>query len=339
MLKQALLKGLNLFSPIIPLPWLQALSGQRLLSVFYHTISDKPLPHIQHLYAIRGSLLFRADLDYITKYYTPVSLEQLIDFIYHDKALPKNAFFLTFDDGLSECFHVIAPILKEKGIPATFFLNSDFIDNQGLMFRYKASYLIEKIPNTAQNTFIVQQYLSKYSLKSLNIKEGLLSVRWQQQQVLEEIALHFDIDFNHFLQEQQPYLTSNQIQAMVADGFTFGSHSQNHPIYNKLSLEEQIEQTVACQGFINERFSLSYQAFAFPFTDVGVSKAFFEEILEKQQFQLTFGGAGLKKELIKGHLQRMGFETAVNRPIQQLIHTEYCYYLLKALVGKNTIRR
>ncbi len=339
MLKKALIRSLHAFSSSIPLTWLKAVSGQNFISIFYHTVSDQELPHIKHLYRVRGTALFEKDLDYLLKHFTPIGLTELIEAVYYKKKLPQNTFFLSFDDGLAECYHIIAPILKKKGIPATFFLNSDFVDNKGLMFRYKASYLIEVLTKRQISSTQIAPFFKKYQVPFLDLKPGLLSVRWHQEPLLDDIAKAFQIDFNVFLAQQKPYLNQEQISEMIADGFTFGSHSQNHPTYNSIDLASQIEQTLLSQAYLNQHFQLPYQTFAFPFTDSGVSKAFFDKILGEEKFPLTFGGAGLKHEVIKGQLQRFGMETQELSTPQQLIHAEYCYYIIKSIFRKNTIYR
>ena len=54
---------------------------------------------------------------------------------------------------------------------------------------------------------------------------------------------------------------------------------------------------------------------------------------------LSFGGAGLKKEKINFHLQRVAGEDKIFRPLKQIVKNEYLYYMIKAFVGKNTIHR
>ncbi len=339
MLKKALIRSLNSFSGCLSLAFLMKLSSKRLFMPFYHTVSDDELPHIQHLYHVRNSRLFIKDLEYILKHYRPVDLHQLTEHIEGDKLLPEKSFFLSFDDGLSECYSIIAPILKQKGIPATFFLNSDFVDNKGLMFRYKSSLLISHLQKSESAEKLLRHKFKEHKLPFRNTKESLLSVRWNQETLLDEIGEECGMDFDNFLKEKKPYLTTPQIVEMISDGFTFGSHSQNHPTYNKLSPDKQIEQTVLSQEFLCKNFGLDYKAFAFPFTDSGVSAAFFERILKDENFQLTFGGAGLKNEKIKGQLQRFGMEKESPQDAKQQIHSEYCYYLIKSIFGKNVIRR
>ena len=82
---------------------------------FYHTVSDKKLPHILN-YPYRNLSQFEAELDYYLKYFKPVELSYLLE----KPRQPQNIFHLSFDDGLKECAGVIAPVLLRKGVPATF---------------------------------------------------------------------------------------------------------------------------------------------------------------------------------------------------------------------------
>lgn len=340
MLKDRLIGSLHAVSRYLPLPFLQFCSRQHCLPVFYHTVSNRTLPHIKHLYQVRDCATFEEDLDYLLAHYTPIDLSALLAHTYEQKPLPKRSFLLSFDDGLAECATVIAPILQQKGIPATFFINSDFVDNKALMFRYKASLLIDLLQeHTAAQQALVRQQLTKYKLPFEGIKQSLLAVRWPQRAVLDDLAKALDYSFDNFLEQEQPYMTVLQIQQLLDQGFDIGGHSQNHPTYNLLPLEQQIAQTLHCQQALEQQFELPHRVFAFPFTDYGVSRTFFEQILGQEQFQFTFGGAGLKKESIKGQMQRFGVETQQLTPLRTMLHTEYCYFLIKAIFGKNTIRR
>lgn len=339
-LKTALLYGIEQVATFLPTAWLQAITQQGTLLPFYHVISDTPLNHIRHLYAVKNSKEFVQDLDFLCRHYTPISVVQLKDAVYKGTTLPKRCFLLTFDDGLAQCHDIIAPILLQKGIPATFFLNSAFIDNQALMFRYKASLLIEEGQKQQYTLSNLAPFFASAALPLGNtLAASLLAVRWQHQAMLDKIAAAWQVNFEQFLKEKQPYLTTLQIQKMQHDGFDFGSHSINHPTYHTLPLREQIAQTTISQAHLQEHFHIEAAYFAFPFTDFGVKKDFFEHILEQQNFQLTFGGAGIKNEKIKGHLQRLGLEGNQNRTARTLVHTAYCYYIIKAFFGKNTIHR
>ena len=283
-----------------------------MLLPFYHAVSDQNPTHIKHLYSPRGVEQFKSDLDYLLKYYEPISLSDVIAINKGEKKLIENSFHITFDDGLSEFYHIAAPILKEKGIPATIFLNSNFIDNQELFYRFKVSLLIEELHAT-----------------------GLINTTLKDIDAINELAAENGINFENYLAKKQPYLSSNQIKELIDQGFTFGAHSQNHPLYSQLSLEEQLAQTKNSINKIATQFNLSYKVFSFPFTDDGVSAAFFNQI--KNDVDLTFGCAGIKNDAFPFHLQRLAMETDQNA--ESILKTEYFYYLLKSFVGKNKIVR
>lgn len=330
---------LAFFAERFPLSPLLGLSQQRFFAPFYHVVDNKDLPHIKHLYAVRSPQLFEQDLDYLLQKYTPISLTQLIEHKHNNTKLPKNAFWLSFDDGLRQCYDIIKPILERKGIPATFFINSAFVDNKALMFRYKASLLINFLQKEPKVNQLLSPYFKQYSIPYSSLKTSLLQVGWQQQQLLDDLAIHVGLDFSAFLQSQRPYMTKVQIRELLVAGFSVGSHSIDHPTYYKLSEQEQLQQTIVSQNFVNNHFDSNYHVFAFPFTDFKIKNSFFEKILKEENFDLTFGGAGLKKELIQAHVQRFPMETTNLLSARRLIHTEYLYYILKRLVGKHIMKR
>lgn len=288
---------------------------------FYHAVSDDTPLHLKHLYQPRSIELFKADLAYFLKYYEPIELKELIRLKKENEPLKKNYFHLTFDDGLRNFYDVAAPILKEKGIPATVFLNSDFIDNKALFYRFKASILIEKM-----------------------LANGLLDISYAEERILDELAEENNIDFVDYLKNERPYLTIQQIEQLIQQGFTFGAHSKNHPLYHQITFEEQIAQTKESIKVVTTQFNLNYQVFSFPFTDDSVSNQFFTAI--KNDVDLTFGSAGLKDDVIKNHLQRIPMENKPNHNLKrisemgkEIIKTEYFYYFVKKIVGKNKIIR
>jgi len=264
------------------------------------------------LYLPRSEQQFRNDLEYLLKYYDPIGLPELLQIKNGEKELTKNSFHLTFDDGLSEFYHVAASILKEYGVPATIFLNTDFIDNKELFYRFKASILYDRL------------------------KDGdILSTTYKDRAELDVLATDNNIDFREYLKTEQPYLTTIQIKELIGQGFTFGAHSKNHPLYNQLTLKEQITQTKESVEQVTTQFNLLYKVFSFPFTDDGVGVQFFNEL--KKFTDITFGCAGLKEDTAKNHLQRLAMETKGDA--KSILKTEYTYCMLKSLIGKNKISR
>lgn len=335
---------LRAWAPLLPLSFWKNITAQQFFLPFYHSISDSTLPHLRNLYQVRNVQQFEKDLDFLLRHFKAIDLQQLI---LNKNHLPKNTFWLSFDDGLYECRTIIAPILLQKGVPATFFINSAFVDSNETMFRYKASWLIDEIRQKQLNLpeDKKQELLAKYQFSSdLSPLSSafLLRISYAQRNFLDDLQNILELDFDAYKKENPIYMSSHDIQWLINQGFSIGSHSIDHPQYKDISLATQITQTKESQLFINEKFNISYRVFAFPFTDDGVKNDFFEWAFANNggAFDFTFGGAGLKREAnFPLHLQRFPMETQQLLPPKTLLHTEYAHYFFKRFLGKHVLRR
>lgn len=292
---------------------------------FYHVVSDQKLAHIQN-YPFRTVRQFQSELDFFLKHFKPVSLQYLIE----NPKTTEKIFHLSFDDGLKECAEVIAPILLQKGIPATFFINPGFIDNLKLFHRYKASLIFGELQKKPD-----KKIQNKLKESGFNYRK-ILKTEHSQNWFLDELAKDLGIDFKRFLETQKPYLTTEQVLKLKSQGFSIGAHSFDHPEFWMLSKEEQMQQMVKSTNWVNEKIQPGIRAFAFPYTDSGVAPEVLQTIHEKKICDVTFGTAGLKYDSFPLHFQRYPVETPGN--FVQNIKSEWIYYLLRRWVGKETVK-
>lgn len=327
-------------------PRLVAITGKQLILPFYHVVSNDRLAHINHLYKYVGTKAFEKDLDSLLKNFKPISLQQLNDVNGQADQLDKPSFHITFDDGLRECAEVIAPILSRKGIPATFFINSGFVDNRGLFYRFKVSLILDHIEQNevSKNELEAIKDLMPEgapSLKDADTIVGLLkNLTYEHQFVINQVADVFEIDFGTFLRKQKPYMSKSQIRKLIDDGFTIGAHSIDHPLYQKLELEEQLDQTKESLQYVQEVLKVPYKVFAFPFTDDGVSNDFFDELYNKEKplVDLTFGTAGLKTDSHPKHLQRIAMDGTELTALQS-VKAAYAASAIQQMFGINRVKR
>jgi peptidoglycan/xylan/chitin deacetylase (PgdA/CDA1 family) len=313
-IRKAFISYTSPVSALLPLDSLCQLTGHNFIIPFYHVVSDDDCPHIKNLYRYKTIKDFEHDIDYLADHYQPVGADDL-EAVLTGRFAGKKIMLLTFDDGLRQMYDIVAPILLRKGIPAVFFLNTDFIDNKGLMFRYKASLLKEWGTN------------SNAIFKARDDRE-------LQKEITPELRERFD----DFLKVYKPYMTTGQIRSLAGKGFAIGAHSCSHPYYEDLTLEQQLSETLDCMDILNKDFSVKQKLFAFPFTDHGVSKGFFNKIFDSGKIDFSFGGAGIKNDVHPRQLQRIPME-GWNASAEQVLKSEYLYYLLRAPLHRNTIVR
>jgi hypothetical protein len=99
---------------------------------FYHVVSDQKLAPSIILSIPNGSSV-SIRTGFFSETFQTVSLQYLIE----NPKTTEKIFHISFDDGLKECAEIVAPILLQKGIPATFLSSPGFIDNQKLFHRTK----------------------------------------------------------------------------------------------------------------------------------------------------------------------------------------------------------
>lgn len=341
-----MMKSKSIFSrfifPLMQSVKLQTLQKRTDFKIFlplYHCVHDNPPVHLKYLYNTRTQKEFISDLDLLLKHYKPISLAEIIDIVNNNASIKEPVFHITFDDGLSEFNSIVAPILLKKGVPATCFLNSEFIDNKNMLFRFKASLLIDTLHHSAAGSETWKEFhkwTEKNNMSKKYYRNTLLNIGYDNKQLLDDLAQKTNLDFNEYLQKCKPYLESKQIKSLIKKGFTFGAHSLDHPEYRYIDENEQIEQTSLSVKRIAETFGLNYKVFSFPFTDHDVSLRFFHSI--QKNIDLTFGCAGVKLDAYSKNLQRIPVEE-YKAPLETVLKKELLYYWALKTIQKNKIVR
>ncbi len=288
---------------------------------FYHVASNVKLPHIFN-YPYRTVKQLEKELDFFLKYFKPVSLQELLE----ANNKKEQIFHLTFDDGLKESSEIIAPLLISKGIPATFFVNTSFVDNRELFHKYKAGMIFNELRVKSNDS--AEKILVKNNL-SVNT---ILKAEYSQRKILDELATVLGIDFQAFLKTEQPYLTTKQIKQLHSDGFSIGAHSADHPEFYKIPVDEQLEQIRKSMQWITENVQPQIRAFSFPFTDSGVPGSVLQTIKDEKICDMTFGTAGLKYDSFDFHFQRYPMEQPGD--FYRNLKGEFVYFELRKLMGK-----
>ena len=278
---------------------------------FYHLVAEETPPHIKHLYRAINPKEFENHLDFFLKHY---KVAHTIDDLSKD-----NVFLLSFDDGLREVYEIVYPILKRKGVPAIIFVNSRFVNNQDMMFRYKASLLVDKIPNKP------------------SLKNEVLQVDFVHRSRIDDLLEKFEIDVNDYLKKQKPYMALPELKQLANDGFIIGMHGHNHQDYRQLNNEQRITDLRKNIDWHRENFSSQPLLFAFPFTDDGIPLSFFEE-MRTMGITASFGTAGIKTDIFDSHFQRLPVED-YHGNIRKIIGGEYIYSGIRSIFGKNTVHR
>ncbi|ABR43948.1 polysaccharide deacetylase family protein [Parabacteroides distasonis] len=161
--------------------------------------------------------------------------------------LDKNYAVLTFDDGDSSLLEVM-PILKKMQIPATFFINTDYLDDAQYSW-------VDALTYYKQNKIDAPQEV----IKGLNLLRNTVNVNEynKYRTIVEEY-------YNSFGLNLSKYLTTAQLFGINDTLFSIGLHGAEHERFGMMSREWN-EQNIKRNYTILKEHPNYVPVIAFPF--------------------------------------------------------------------------
>jgi len=308
---------------------------------YYHLINDKDVKHIKNLYQFKNIQKFKDDLDILLEHYKPLNPIELIN-TSGKIIIPKNHFLLTFDDGLSEVYNIIFPILKEKGISAIFFINPNFIDNKRSLYKHDISIIVDALKTSTYEKITLEKVIKIIRIKRnasiAELIEAIKKVKYSEKEIIKEIANLLNINTLKYLKSHTPYLSKNNIHEMIDSGFYFGGHTMSHPRLLELSIKEQRLEIVNSIKWLKSNFNIDYSLFAFPYTDKGILKELINEIFKYDSSTIVFANSGIKKDISDRIVHRFSLENPTKNTEKRIV-TENLYKLYNKIIGQYKIKR
>jgi peptidoglycan/xylan/chitin deacetylase (PgdA/CDA1 family) len=205
---------------------------------------------------------------------------------------------------------IVAPVLLRRGVPATFFVATAFLDQSGIAYHNAISLILDRLtqPLPESTNLELDRALPSAFGPHGDPASRLLSIRYHDRSVVNKLAAVVGLDLDRYLDEVRPYLSSDAVRSLIQQGFTIGAHSHDHPPYAELSLEDQIVQTSSSMDLLVRRFGVQTRAFAFPYTGEGVGSQFYEVMFGNRILDVCFGTGGLVKHFHPRSIERVSME-------------------------------
>ena len=235
--------------------------------VYYHVVSEAPLDYYSGT-CIEPDVL-RKQIKYLKGKYEIISLYDAMERAANGGSL-ERCLSITFDDGFSECYSVIAPVLLEEKTTATFFLIGNTIDNQDLMWRNKLAVLENRL-NAAEKKNLLRKLTIEAGVEIPAPNAGLLAISdtWKMFQKDEYAQFLWNNSklepLGEWLSTHRPYLSTEEIKEMYDRGFHFGSHTKTHPKCNQLGYRDLEDEIVGSVSAIGEKTGTNIDLFSYPF--------------------------------------------------------------------------
>ncbi|MDH3539858.1 MAG: polysaccharide deacetylase family protein [Acidimicrobiia bacterium] len=262
---------------LLPFRAARALAPRPLVTLTYHAVSDAHLPHIRPLYDYKSTADFEADLRAVREHYQPVGEDDVRRNREENAPLPTHALTVTFDDGLRECVTEARPLLLRYGIPSTFFVVGNLIDNRSLMFRHEVALAlgaIGKLPEPGLAEVLPRLEAVGFRAGSRAELVGTLgALSYSERDRIRRMSEALGIDVDGFLRETRPYLTADEILGLHREGFTIGAHSLTHSRLSRLDdFDAVATEIVESCAMVRDLTGQERVPFAFPFNGLSLDR-------------------------------------------------------------------
>lgn len=286
----------------LPVGVYRRLVERRTVGFFYHVVSKERLPHILHLYPYKSPEAFEDDLVYLRNEMHPTGYEELEETRRAGKRLPARSVVLSFDDGMSECYSVIRPLLLKYKLPAIFFITTGLTGKGQMLPRHKVSLCLEKVKESPAGELneAYQRMNEKYGQ---TIDSARAFERWigkfkaGDEQPIDDVCEILGVDWKKYLADHDVYMNEWEIRKLHAEGFTIGAHSVTHPKMGTVSPEVMEAEMVQSVRAVCEMTGEIRAPFAFPFTATGVDRTYLDGVVQRHpEIGLLFDSKGIQRD-------------------------------------------
>lgn len=237
---------------------LTSLHRRRLSIVVFHRALPAPDP-------LRPGDLeapeFARRIDWLRENFRLMTLRDAVRALAAD-ALPARALCVTFDDGYADNVEVALPLLRERDVPATFFVTTRYLDG-GMMWNDRVIEAVKSWPDGSID-------LSKEGLGHHDLGRD----RPRVLHALIERLKYLDYDRRDALASRlladsgssvtRLMMTANQIRTLHREGMEIGGHTDSHPIMTRLDDDAVRAEIITNRQKLEAIIDAPVTSFAYP---------------------------------------------------------------------------
>ena len=216
---------------------------------------------------------FRRVLDFIEESFDVIPLADAVGAMKSNR-LPKGAACLTFDDGYADWLQGAIPELKQRGLPATFFITTGQFSNEP-MWHERVAHAVSHIPGPVFD-------LPGFGLPALPLNN--LQERQHAELLIERHLKYLPLDMRQGLigrleasagttWKLVPTMPAEDVRAIHNMGFEIGAHTINHPILSLCSPRQSEDEIGGVKETLEQMIAGKVKSFAYPngrpYTDFG----------------------------------------------------------------------
>jgi peptidoglycan/xylan/chitin deacetylase (PgdA/CDA1 family) len=237
----------------------------RLGVLTYHRVTEAdahPRPAPGTLSATPAA--FALQMEFLARSYRLVSIQDLLDVVRQDRALPPRSLLLTFDDAYVDFEEEAWPILRRAGLPVTLFVPTGYPDRPERSFWWDRLFQAivgsraERI-ETPRGPMVLTMDTDRLQAYRL-LREGIKGMPHaaamdRVDQICRELG------------DGHPapgVLSWSSLRTLANEGVALGAHSRSHPLVDRIPIEEAREEILGSMEDLRRETGLALPVFAYP---------------------------------------------------------------------------
>lgn len=241
--------------------------------VMYHYVRDLKNSRYPNIKGLDVNL-FREQINYLRKNYHIITMEEVIYSIEKKSKIPNKSVLLTFDDGYSDHYENVFPVLEKYNLQGSFYAPAKVITGNTVLDVNKVHFILASVDDVSvlveDLRELIDVYQEEYGLDDFaeyymrlghksrfDSKDVIFIKRLLQVELVEELRLKIvDILFNKYIGisensfSKDLYMNEDQLKHMLACGHHIGNHGYNHYWWSSLNKEEMKEELLLSNNFL-----------------------------------------------------------------------------------------
>jgi len=223
------------------------LTAQRPRILMYHNFcGETPAPSGR-----TSARMFRQQLMHLQRYYRPVRLRELGRQLADRVVPPAGSVAITVDDGHANFLRFALPVLRELGIPVTFFVLSELSNSRDWLWTDKWEYVCERATGSTD--------------RGPSLSELRRMPAADRELCLDDFARRVGVRIPSHPPDAYELVSWEDLKQLAgSDLVDIGSHSRTHRILNDADDDESWDEIYGSRRELERRLDVEIASFCYP---------------------------------------------------------------------------
>jgi predicted ATP-grasp superfamily ATP-dependent carboligase/peptidoglycan/xylan/chitin deacetylase (PgdA/CDA1 family) len=267
---------------------------------------------------------FEQQLVFVSRHFSPIGLADLRAY-FRGGSLPPNPLLITFDDGYRSCWDVARPILVRVGVPAAFFIATDYVTRRRVFWWDGLTHLLA---HAQRRRFAVEtprrldvDLADRESAKRLLLRLIKDTPCLDIDAFLRRLAVAADVPWDDAVERtlaDELVMTWDDIRGLRMTGMEIGSHTRTHRPLDTMSPAELSSELAGSRADLERELGDAVQAFSYPVRGPLVRQPLLRAAIGAAGYDLAFsygtGAQPLWGDVDPLSIRRIAIDRAVTGP-------------------------